>query len=101
MAKNGQKTNVNSVIFSNFAPIMQLRIEMSDNQNSKAFSMIADIEGDFHALQDVNIPEEIPILPVRNLVLFPGVVSPIFIGRESSLTLKQQKRLKEQMKSNH
>lgn len=90
MAKNGQKTNVNSVIFSNFAPIMQLRIEMSDNQNSKAFSMIADIEGDFHALQDVNIPEEIPILPVRNLVLFPGVVSPIFIGRESSLTLMRR-----------
>ena len=49
--------------------------------------MIADIEGDFKDLVDVETPNEVPILPVRNLVLFPGVVSPIIIGRESSLTL--------------
>ncbi|MDE5949053.1 MAG: LON peptidase substrate-binding domain-containing protein, partial [Prevotella sp.] len=35
----------------------------------------------------MNLPESTPILPVRNLVLFPGVVSPIMIGRESSITL--------------
>ena len=59
-----------------------------DNQNNKAFSMIADIEGDFKDLiNNVPTPEEVPILPVRNLVLFPGVVSPILIGRESSSTL--------------
>ena len=33
------------------------------------------------------MPESVPILTVRNLVLFPGVVSPILIGRESSMTL--------------
>ena len=50
--------------------------------------MIADIEGDFKDLiNNVPTPEEVPILPVRNLVLFPGVVSPILIGRESSSTL--------------
>ncbi len=49
--------------------------------------MIADIEGDFKDLVDVETPNEVPILPVRNLVLFPGVVSPIIIGRESSLTV--------------
>lgn len=49
--------------------------------------MIADIEGDFGDLSDMNLPETTPILPVRNLVLFPGVVSPIMIGRESSITL--------------
>ena len=74
----------------NFVPlhaIMQYTFEMSDNQNNKAFSMIADIEGDFKDLIEVETPNEVPILPVRNLVLFPGVVSPIIIGRESSLTL--------------
>ena len=49
--------------------------------------MIADIEGDFMDLLDMETPREVPILPVRNLVLFPGVVSPILIGRESSMTL--------------
>ena len=50
--------------------------------------MIADIEGDFKDLiNNVQTPEEVPILPVRNLVLFPGVVSPILIGRESSSVL--------------
>ena len=66
---------------------MQYTFEMSDNQNSKSFSMIADFDGDFSDFTNVNTPDEVPILPVRNLVLFPGVVSPILIGRESSLTL--------------
>ena len=59
---------------------------MSNKQNNKAFSMIADIEGDFSDLSNINMPESMPILAVRNLVLFPGVVSPILIGRESSMT---------------
>lgn len=60
---------------------------MDNKQNNKAFSMIADIEGDFCDLSNINMPETMPILAVRNLVLFPGVVSPILIGRESSMTL--------------
>ena len=60
---------------------------MDSKQNNKAFSMIADIEGDFSDLTDMNLPDTAPILAVRNLVLFPGVVTPIMIGRESSTTL--------------
>ena len=60
---------------------------MSNGQGNKAFSMIADIDGDFAKLTDVDTPSELPILPVRNLVLFPGVVSPILIGREKSMRL--------------
>ena len=52
--------------------------------------MIADIEGDFKDMLEVETPHEIPILPVRNLVLFPGVISPILIGRDSSLKLVKQ-----------
>jgi ATP-dependent Lon protease len=33
------------------------------------------------------IPQELPILPVRDTVLFPGAVMPLPIGRESSLAL--------------
>ena len=33
------------------------------------------------------IPDELPILPVRNTVLFPGVVLPITVGRDKSINL--------------
>ncbi len=52
-----------------------------------AFSMIADYEGDVTKLFEGGINGEVPILATRNLVLFPGVVSPILIGREASLQL--------------
>ena len=60
---------------------------MNDKENNKAFSMIADIDGEFSDLMNVDLPDILPILPVRNLVLFPGVVSPIVIGRDSSMKL--------------
>ena len=62
---------------------------MSKNNNN-AFQMIADIEGDFKDLIGNQSPETAPILPVRNIVLFPGVVMPILIGRESSKALVQK-----------
>ena len=62
---------------------------MSQNKNA-AFQMIADIDGDFKDLIEHQTPEVAPILPVRNIVLFPGVVTPILIGRESSKTLVQK-----------
>ena len=34
-------------------------------------------------------PEELPILPLRNTVLFPGVVIPITVGRDKSIKLIQ------------
>ena len=52
--------------------------------------MIADIEGDYNDMMLGDMPEVVPVLPVRNLVLFPSVVSPILIGRESSKTLIHQ-----------
>ena len=41
-------------------------------------------------LKKMNIPDVLPILPLRNTVLFPGVVIPITVGREKSLRLIQE-----------
>ena len=35
-------------------------------------------------------PENLPILPLRNNVLFPGVVIPITVGRDKSIKLIQE-----------
>ena len=49
--------------------------------------MIADVEGDYGDLSNVEIPTSLPILAVRNIVLFPGVITPILIGREPSMKI--------------
>lgn len=70
---------------------MEFKIKMSDNQfNNKPISMIADIEGDFIDMINTEMPSELPILPVRNIVLFPGVVWPIVLGRVPSMKLAKQ-----------
>ena len=42
---------------------------------------------DEEALQNEALPNSLPILPLRNTVLFPGVVIPITAGRDKSIQL--------------
>ncbi len=61
-----------------------------------AMSDIMDAETEFFPLLSSEdeemmlteeVPEELPILPLRNTVLFPGVVIPITVGRDKSISL--------------
>ncbi len=70
--------------------ISKVKRLMSNHNNNTAFQMIADVDGDLSDLIKMNVPSSVPILAVRNLVLFPGVVSPILIGRDSSKKLVQK-----------
>ena len=38
-------------------------------------------------LKPEDLPEELSILPIKNTVLFPGVVIPITVGRQKSIKL--------------
>ena len=42
---------------------------------------------DEEALELEDLPEAVPILPLKNTVLFPGVVIPITVGRDKSIQL--------------
>ena len=54
--------------------------------DDSAIEMIPLLTGDEDDMKD-KIPDELPILPVRNIVLFPGVVLPITVGRQKSIRL--------------
>lgn len=42
---------------------------------------------DEEAMNSEDLPEDLPLLPLRNTVLFPGVVIPITVGRDKSINL--------------
>ncbi len=44
---------------------------------------------DEEAMKNESLPDTLPILPLRNNVLFPGVVIPITVGRDKSIKLIQ------------
>ena len=63
---------------------------MSNQNNNSAFQMIADVDGDLKDFLNVHTPDRVPILALRNMVLFPGVVTPILIGRQASKALVEK-----------
>ena len=61
-----------------------------EDRNENSFSVIADFEGNEEQLMDVEVDEILPVLPLRNMVLFPGVFMPVSVGRKSSLKLVRE-----------
>jgi len=63
--------------------------EESFDESNPAFSMIADFDGNEKSFFESDMDEVMPVLPLRNMVLFPTVVMPVTVGRKSSLKLIQ------------
>jgi ATP-dependent Lon protease len=60
-------------------------LEEDDSNDSDDFIPIIAPEEDDNV--DMALPDELPLLPVRNTVLFPGVIIPITVGRQKSIKL--------------
>jgi ATP-dependent Lon protease len=45
-------------------------------------------------LDHIEIPKELPVLPVKDVVSFPSVILPLFVGRDSSIAAVNSLRLK-------
>jgi ATP-dependent Lon protease len=58
------------------------------DQEPEFIPLISEEEED--SLNKETVPETLPILPIRNNVLFPGVVIPITVGRDKSIKLIEE-----------
>ena len=58
------------------------------DDESEFIPILAD--DDESELTNTEVPDILPILPLRNTVMFPGIVMPITVGRQKSLQLVQE-----------
>ena len=80
--KNDKTQTMNKIDFSNF---------MSANIDENESGIVSIIEDEKDLMNDNTIiPDTLPILPLRNMVMFPNIILPINIGRSTSLQLIRQ-----------
>lgn len=65
-------------------------MNIRDDNPQTAFSLVADFDGDMNALLQTQHEDTLPALALRNMMLFPGVVGSVTIGRPMSLKVVSQ-----------
>ncbi len=67
---------------------INLKAVLLENMGEDSADFLPILGDEKELLNDnIQIPDTLPILPLRNTVLFPGVIIPINIGRDKSLKL--------------
>jgi len=65
------------------------------NEDSEFFPLMS--ADDEEEMNNEQVPDILPILPLRNTVLFPGVVMPITVGRDKSIRLIREANKKDRL----
>ncbi|HQQ94329.1 MAG TPA: endopeptidase La [Bacteroidia bacterium] len=68
-----------------FSELNEFKISNVIDDDSDFIPLLSSEDED--NLRNQEIPDTLPILPLRNTVLFPGVVIPITVGRDKSIQL--------------
>lgn len=89
--QNTRQNDLHKRIYMNFNNFSFLPLE----EEVEFIPLIDEEEEDILNKQDV--PEEIAILPIKNTVMFPGVIMPINAGREKSIRLINQAQKNNQL----
>lgn len=74
-----------------------IKLKTKNNLPQNAFSLVADFNGDMNELLHTPSDDTLPVLPLRNMMLFPGVVGSVTVGRESSLKVVEQSKKRESL----
>ncbi|HEY0274135.1 MAG TPA: LON peptidase substrate-binding domain-containing protein, partial [Chitinophaga sp.] len=61
------------------------KIFLGNSEEEMEFMPIIPLNEEADGAEDDKIPDELALLPLRNTVLFPGVVLPITVGRDKSI----------------
>ncbi|BDD04685.1 Lon protease [Aureibacter tunicatorum] len=63
--------------------------DLDGDESGDIIQLTADVDDDNEVLENENV-NELPILPIKNTVLFPGVVIPITVSRAKSVKLVKE-----------
>src|ERR1041384_1541941 len=69
----------------NFRNLNRLTLKSGLDEDADFIPLLSAEDED--NMRNEKIPDILPILPLRNTVLFPGVVIPITVGRDKSIQL--------------
>lgn len=89
MANNRWQTNLKEIltwIEEDEGELSQLILLSSDDENAQS-NEIEILEKQIAQVTDTNVPETLPILPLRGLVVYPQTAIPLTIGQPRSIRL--------------
>ena len=69
---------------------VHIKLKREDDNITNGFSLIADFDGDMNYILHTPCEPSLPALLLRNMMLFPGVVGSVNIGRPMSIKVVEQ-----------
>ena len=83
---SGVSSSIHAILATNRLMRERFPFQLMNQENPEEFIQLIDPEQD-EELSPEELAEVLPVLPIKNTVLFPGVVIPITVTRQKSIRL--------------